>query len=89
MRHGKRLGDKRNACKILIGIPKGGGTIVRPRSRWKDDIRVDVKEIVCEIVDSVHMAQSRIQCLAGVNTLMVLWVCINGREFIAQLRDMM
>jgi len=38
------------------------------------DIRVDVKEIVCEIVDFVHMAQSRIQCLADVNTLMDLWV---------------
>jgi hypothetical protein len=68
------LGDERNACKVLIGKPEGEGPLVRTRSRWMDDITVDVKETVCEIVDSVHMAQTRIQCLADVNTLMVLWV---------------
>jgi len=68
------LGDERNECKVLIGKPEGEGPLVRPRSRWKNDIRVDVKEIVCEIVYSLHMAQSRVQCLADVSTLMVLWV---------------
>jgi hypothetical protein len=68
------LGDERNACKVLIGKPEGEGPLVRPRSRWKDNIRVDIKEIVCEIVNCVHMAQGRVQCLADVITLMVLWV---------------
>jgi hypothetical protein len=68
------LGDERNACKVLIGKPEREGRLVRPRSRWKDNIRLDVKEIVCEIVGCVHMAQGRVQCLADVNTLMVLWV---------------
>jgi len=35
------LGDERNACKVLIGKPEGEGPLVKPRSRWKDDIRVD------------------------------------------------
>jgi hypothetical protein len=37
------VGDGRNACKVLIGKPEGEIALVRPRSRWKDDIRVDVK----------------------------------------------
>jgi hypothetical protein len=62
---------RRKKCMLsLIGKPEGEGPLVRPRSRWKDDVRVDVKKTVCEIVDSVHMAQS----LADVGTLMVLWV---------------
>jgi hypothetical protein len=65
------LGRRKKCMLSLIGKPEGEGLLVRPRSRWKDDIRVDVKKPVCEIVDSVHMAQSRLQCLADVGTLWV------------------
>jgi hypothetical protein len=37
------VGEKRNACKILVGKPKRKGP--RPRSRCEDDI-----SFLCEIV---------------------------------------
>jgi hypothetical protein len=39
-----------------------------PRCRWKDNIRMDLREIGCEGVDWIHLAQDRNQWLAVVNT---------------------
>jgi hypothetical protein len=36
-------GEKRNAYRILVGKPEGGRTLERPRGRWMDDIKVDLK----------------------------------------------
>jgi hypothetical protein len=34
------MGEKRNACSILVGKPEG-----RPRCRWVDNIKMDLREI--------------------------------------------
>jgi hypothetical protein len=33
----------------------------RPRHRWEDNIQIDVKEIGCEGVDWIHLAQNMVQ----------------------------
>jgi hypothetical protein len=38
-------GEKRNACRILTGKPKGKKPLVRPRCKWVDNIRIDLREI--------------------------------------------
>jgi hypothetical protein len=38
-------GKMRNACNILSGKPEGMRTLGRPRRRWKDNIRTDLREI--------------------------------------------
>jgi hypothetical protein len=40
--------ETRNAYKILVGKPVGKGPRGRPRSRWKDNIKMDLKERQCE-----------------------------------------
>ena len=37
--------EDRSAFKILIGIPTGKRRLGRPRRRWEDNIRMDLKEI--------------------------------------------
>jgi hypothetical protein len=37
------MGDIRNACKILVGEQGGKRPLGRPRRRWKDNIRMDLK----------------------------------------------
>ena len=37
--------EDRSAFKILTGKPTGKGPLGRPRRRWEDDIRMDLKEI--------------------------------------------
>jgi hypothetical protein len=46
----------------------------RPRRRWKDDIRTNVKEIGCQGVDWIHMVQDRGQWRAVMNTVTKFWV---------------
>jgi hypothetical protein len=45
MWHVARMGEKRNACTILVGKPEGKRPLGRPRRRWVDNIKMDLKEI--------------------------------------------
>jgi hypothetical protein len=38
-------GEKRNAYRLLVGNPEEKGPLVRPRRRWVDNIKVDLREI--------------------------------------------
>jgi len=37
--------DKRNACRVLVGKPKGKRPLVRSRRTWKDNMRKDLQEV--------------------------------------------
>jgi hypothetical protein len=37
--------EKRNAYRILVGNPEGKRQLGRSRRRWKDNIRMDLREI--------------------------------------------
>jgi hypothetical protein len=41
----------RNAYKILVGKPDGKKPLGRCRLKWKDNIKVDLKEMVLKGVD--------------------------------------
>jgi hypothetical protein len=62
-------GKKRNAYRILEGKPEGRRPLGRPRSRWVDNIKIDLREIVWDGMDWVDLAQDRDQWRALVNTV--------------------
>jgi hypothetical protein len=37
--------EKKNAYRILVGKPEGKRPLVRPRRRWVDNIKMDLREI--------------------------------------------
>jgi hypothetical protein len=37
--------EKGNACRILMGMPEGKGSLRRPRHRWEDNIKINIREI--------------------------------------------
>jgi hypothetical protein len=39
------MGEKRNACRLLVGKPEGKRPLGRPRRRWVDNIRIDLEEV--------------------------------------------
>jgi hypothetical protein len=43
--HVTRLGEKRNAYRLLVGKPEGKRPLGRPRHRWVDNIRNDIGEV--------------------------------------------
>jgi len=54
-------GEMRNAYNILVGELGGKKPLERPRRRWEDNIRMDLRERVCGVVDWMHLAQDRDQ----------------------------
>jgi hypothetical protein len=72
--HVARMGEKSNAQKILVGKPDGKRPLGRPRCRWVDNIRMDLREIGWGGMDWIDVAQDRDEWRALVNTAMNLRV---------------
>jgi hypothetical protein len=77
--HVARMGQMRNAYSTLVGKPERKKPLGRRRSRWEDNIKMDLREIGWEGVDWLHVAQDRNQSQALMNTVINL-VCIKGGE---------
>jgi hypothetical protein len=72
--HVAHMGEKRNACRILVGNPEGKRPIGRPRRRWENNIRMDLREIGWGGMDWIDLAQDRDRWRVLVNTVMNLRV---------------
>jgi hypothetical protein len=68
--HVARIGEKRNAYRILVEEAEGRRPLGRPRRRWVDNIKMDLREIEWDGVDWIDMAQDRDQWRALVNTVL-------------------
>jgi hypothetical protein len=57
-----------------VGKPEGKRPLGRPRRRWLENIKIDLREIECDGMDWIDLAQDRDQWRALVNTVMNLRV---------------
>jgi hypothetical protein len=64
----------RNAYRISVGKPEGNIPLGRPRRRWVDNIKIDLREREWDGMDWIELAQNRDQWRALVNTVMKVWV---------------
>jgi hypothetical protein len=69
-----RMGEEREVYKILVGKSGGKRPLGRPRRRWEDGIRMDLKEIDLGGVDWIRLSQDRDRWRAVVSAVMNLWV---------------
>jgi hypothetical protein len=69
-----RMGEERKMYRVLMGKPEGKRPLGRPRRRWEDGIRMDLREIGWGSVDWIQLAQVRDQWRALVYTVMNLRV---------------
>jgi hypothetical protein len=67
-------GEKMNAHMILVENPEGKRPLVRPRRRWVDSIKMDLREIRWDGMDWIDLAEDRYQWRALVNAVMNLRV---------------
>jgi hypothetical protein len=64
------MGEKRNVYKILVGKPEGKRPLGRPRSRWVNNIKMDIREIGWDGMDWLNLTRDREQWWALVNMVM-------------------
>jgi hypothetical protein len=62
-------GEKRGACWILVRRPERKRPLGRPRHRWKDNIKRDLREVGWEGMDWIGLAEDRDRWRAPVNAV--------------------
>jgi hypothetical protein len=68
------MGEKRNACRLLVRMSEGKRQLRRLRRRSVDNIRMDIGEIGWGDVNWIGLAQDRDKWRALVNAVMILQV---------------
>jgi hypothetical protein len=70
--HVARKGEGRSLYRVLIGRLEGKSLLVRPRSRWKNNIKMDIREIGINGANWIRLAQDMARWRTFVNTVMNL-----------------
>jgi hypothetical protein len=63
------MGETLNAYKILVGKQEGKRSLGRPRRRWMDNIKMDLREIGWDGMDWIDLAEDKDQWRVLVNTV--------------------
>jgi len=66
--------ERRGVCRVLVEKPEGKRTLRRPRRRWEDNIKMDLQEVGCEVMDRIELAQDRDRWRTLVNAVMKLGI---------------
>jgi hypothetical protein len=69
-----RRGERRGAYRALVGKPEGRRPLGRPRHRWEDNIKMDLRKVGWGGADWIDLAQDRDRWRALVYTVMNLRV---------------
>jgi hypothetical protein len=69
-----RMGEGRVVYRVLDGRPEGKRPLRRPRRRWEDEIKVDLREVGIDGANWIRLAQDRVQWRVFVNTVINLLV---------------
>ncbi|KAJ4440485.1 hypothetical protein ANN_08626 [Periplaneta americana] len=60
--HVARMGESINAYRVLVGRPERKRPLGRPRRRWKDNIKMDLREVGYDDREWINLAQVRGLC---------------------------
>jgi hypothetical protein len=59
--HVARMVVGRGVYRVLVGKPEGKRPLGRPRSRWEDNIKLDLRETGIDGANWIQLAQDRVQ----------------------------
>ncbi|KAJ4429075.1 hypothetical protein ANN_26076 [Periplaneta americana] len=57
--HVAHMGESRNAYRVLVGRLEGKRPLGRPRRRWEDSIKMDLREVGYDDRDWINLAKDR------------------------------
>jgi hypothetical protein len=72
--HVAHMGEGPNVYRVLVGKPEGKRPLGRPRRRWEDGIKMNLREIGWGAVEWINLAHDRDCWRAVVNAVMNLRV---------------
>jgi hypothetical protein len=75
-------GERRGAYRALMGKPEGRRPLGRPRRRWGNNIKMDLREVGWGDMDWINLAQDRDRWRDLVNVAMNFQVPENAGNFI-------
>jgi hypothetical protein len=67
--HVARMGEDRVVFRVLVGKPEGKRPLGKPRRRWEDNIKIDLREVGGGPGDWMELAQDRDSWRALVGTV--------------------
>jgi hypothetical protein len=71
-RHVAHMVEGRGVCRGLVAMPEGNRPLGKPRRRWEDNIKMDLRKIGIDGANWIRLAQDRLQWRAFVSTVMNL-----------------
>jgi hypothetical protein len=63
------MGEERGVHRVLVGKPEGNSSLGRPRRRWEDNIKMDLREVEGGCGEWMDLAQDRDRWRALVSTV--------------------
>jgi hypothetical protein len=73
-RHVARMWEGRGVHRVLVWRPEGKRLLGRPRRRWEDNIKLDLREKGIDEANWIQLAQDMVQWRSCVKTVMNLGV---------------
>jgi hypothetical protein len=72
--HVARIGEGRGVYRVLVGRPEMKRPLGRPKRRWKDNIKMDLREMCIDAANWILLSQVTVQWRVFVNMVMNLRV---------------
>jgi hypothetical protein len=72
--HAARLGEGRGVYRVLVGSTEEKRPLGRPRRKWEDIIKMELREIGIDGTNKIRLAHDRVRWWASVLTVMNLRV---------------
>jgi hypothetical protein len=70
--HVERMDEGRGVYRVLVGRSEGKRPLRKPRRRWEDNIKMDLREIGIDGANWIRLAQDRVWWRDFVSTIMNL-----------------
>jgi hypothetical protein len=76
------MGERRCACRVLVGRPEENRLLGRPRHRMEDNIKMHLQDVEWGDMDWIDLAQGRDRWRDLVNVVMNLRVLQSAENFL-------
>jgi len=76
------MGERRSVYRVFVGKPEGKRPLGRNNRRWEDNIKMDILEVGCGVMDWIELAKDRDRWRALVTAVVNLRVPLNAGNFL-------